>query len=105
MMAERVKTGNLKEAAAQALGEEPKRYIVQGVEVELSDDAFDDMEVVDLLDDIDGGQMTKFPKLFKALFGDDYPRIKGELGEGGRLSVTRAAEFFGELMEAANSKN
>ena len=99
-----------KEEKAKAIRkvEGPRRVRVRalGVDVEVDTDVFDDFDLVDDLGALQDGDIFVLPRLLKNLFGEDFPRIRRELADSdGKLTATRAAEFFGEVIKEANAKN
>lgn len=79
---------------------------VMGLEVEISPDVFDDFDVIEDFGRMQDGDIFVFPKLVKILFGDDFNRIRKHLeGDDGRLTVTKATEFFTEVIKAVEAKN
>ncbi len=73
---------------------------VDGVSVTVSPDALDDFELLDDLSGLQDGNAAKLPSILRRLAGDDYKRILDELrGDAGRVSVKRATEFIGDLIQ------
>lgn len=67
-----------------------------------------DMETLELLADIDEGNLFASVKLMRHLLGDDqYRNVKASLRKEGRTSVTDMVSFMGDLFEAIGgaSKN
>lgn len=83
---------------------------VDGIEVRAS--AFDvreDIEFMEALADSedpeldDGERLRAVVKLFRLVFGTDYPRIKRELRakNGGELTIGQLTSFMAETIQAA----
>lgn len=84
----------------------PINVTVMGVEVSVAQDVLDDLDTLDMLDELQEGNIFKLKKLLTCLFDDDWKRIHSELrDEKGRVTATKAVEFFQELLEVLNSKN
>ena len=86
---------------------------VDGIEVDVTPESFDDIDVVEAIADgndpaaDENAQNAALFRLFRALFGPDYQRIKRELRakNDGRLTTAQMAEFFNHLLEAVGAKN
>lgn len=79
---------------------------VMGVEADVDMRVFDDLDLVDMLDDFQNGDALKFKKILKRIFRDQADSVFAELrGERGVLPVSRASEFFVAVMEAVEAKN
>lgn len=77
-----------------------------GITVEIAENAFDDFDVIEDFGKMQDGDIFVFPKLVKSLFGDDFARIRKHLqNEEGKLTVTKATEFFTEVIKEVGAKN
>lgn len=91
--------------AAKAAAEkaEPIRVTVGGIEVEVSRETLaDDLDTLEMLSDVDGGNVLAMPRLLRHVFGDEqYGRVKAALaGEDGRTSLTAMSDFLGKVFAA-----
>ena len=90
-----------------------KPTIVDGIKVEVTADAFDDFEITECIADLydeestDGAKTAAAVKMYRIVFGEDFPRIKRELRakHGGKLTNEVMSEFMAEVIEAVNAKN
>ena len=82
-----------------------KEVEVMGVKVKVDVDALDDVDVLDLLGELNDGNVFGLNKLLKILFKDDYQRIRETLSVDGRFKASTASEFLVGVLEAANQKN
>ncbi len=84
-----------------AASEEGKTLAVEvdGIPVVINRDAFsDDIETLELLADVDDGNVFAIVKLMKRIFGDEqYTNIKASLRKDGRTSVTDMVTFMGSV--------
>lgn len=86
---------------------------VDGIEVDVTPESFDDIDVVEAIADCndptvdDAAHTSAVFRLFRAVFGSDYARVKRELRakNGGALTTDQMAEFFNRVLEAAGVKN
>lgn len=77
-----------------------------GIEVTIDTDRFDDLELIDMMDDVQEGDPLKVGKILKKILGKDWKRVyDGLRGDDGVVPASRAMQFFGEVMEAAGAKN
>lgn len=80
---------------------EEMRAVVMGIDVRLDPKTFDNLELLDALDEVNEGNALKIPKVMKMIFGDDWNDVKNKLrNEKGVVTTTKASEFLVELMEA-----
>ena len=86
--------------------EDLKTVTVDGVEVTIDLAVFDDIEFLETIADIDGGDGAKLVALLKNTFGkEDYARIKKELkGDKKRLKISDLVAWFGKVMQALGQK-
>ena len=79
---------------------------VMDVTVTLDKDVFDDFDIIDLMAEMQDGNAFALTRLIKAVFGDDFARIREELSDkDGKLTVSKASEFFVAVMEGFQAKN
>lgn len=77
-----------------------------GIEVTIDKDRFDDIELIDMMDDVQDGDPLKVGKILKKILGSDWKRVYDELRDDrGVVPASKAMEFFGDVMEAAEAKN
>lgn len=81
---------------------------VDGIAVRVERETLDDIEVMELLGEMQGGNVLVLPRLMRLVFGEEqYADIKAALAEGGRTSAKAVARFFSEafreLGEAAKN--
>lgn len=90
-----------------------KPTVVDGIKVEVTADAFDDFEITECVADLydedadDGAKTTAAVKMYRLVFGADFPRIKRELRakNGGKLTNEAMSQFMAKVIEAVNAKN
>lgn len=93
-------------AIREAEGAEVVSVIAMGIEVTVDANAFDDFDMIEDIGKLQGGDIFALPRIVKKLFADEWPRIREHLSDkNGKLTATRATEFFGAVIEAANEKN
>lgn len=81
-----------------------RNVTVDGLSLRIPKDAFDDMEVADLLGEMEDGNIFAFPKLAKRIFGDEYKKVIEHLkGKDGRTKVSDACDFFNKTMKAIHA--
>lgn len=69
----------------------------------LTGDMLDDIDVLDLVSQVDAGQIGKVPALFRAVFGEDgYRAIKAALAVDGK---TKASDMLAWFRGQAAAKN
>lgn len=86
---------------------------VDGIELSVTPETFDDIDVVEAIADCndptsdDAARTSAVFRLFRAVFGADYTRVKRELRakNGGKLTTDQMADFFNRVIEAAGAKN
>lgn len=94
------------EAIRSAEGTDKITVTAMGISVEIDENALDDFDMVEDLGKLQDGDIFVMPRLVKNLFGDGFADIRAQLSdENGKLTATKAAEFFGAVLEAASAKN
>ena len=79
---------------------------IAGVSVSLDKGVFDDLELLDMLDDIDGGNGLKLMKCMRKVFGADWQKVADAISESdGRIPVEPAARAFAEAIKAVGKGN
>lgn len=78
---------------------------VKGITLRITKDVLDDIETVDLLSEVQNGNIFAFPKLAKKVFGEEgFKKVKEGLADAdGRTRVSAVIEFFGEVFTACNA--
>ncbi len=77
-----------------------------GIHCKVDMNVFDDMDLLDLLDEFQNGSVTKFKKILKAILADEFERVYEQLrDENGRVTATIASEFFQSVFEQVEAKN
>lgn len=83
--------------------ETPVTVNVKGIDVTVDKEVMNDIEVVELLGEVQDGNIFAFPKLCKRVFGDQYPKVKSALAnKAGITTAMSMTEVFKELMEKMN---
>ncbi len=75
---------------------------VRGIPVRVERDALaNDIDTLELLADIDGGNVLKLVRLMQHVFGEEqYAEIKKSLAKDGRTTVSDMTDFMGEVFAA-----
>ena len=69
----------------------------------LTADMIDDVDVLELISEVEAGNIVKVPVLFRRLFGDDgYDAIKAHLAKDGKTKASDLIAWFGEQAAAKN---
>ena len=69
----------------------------------LTADMLDDVDVLELISDVDAGNIVKVPALFRAIFGEEgYRAIRAELAVDGKTKASALVEWFKEQAVAKN---
>lgn len=77
---------------------------VRGINLKVPKDALDDIELVELLADLQEGNVFAFPKAARIVFGDQYKEVMTDLaGKDGKTKASDAAKFFTEVMTAISA--
>ena len=77
---------------------------VQGFTLTIDPDVFDDLDVLDTLDQINEGNPLRTAGLLRKLTGDQYDAARDALRDPdtGRIPIKVATDFFTEIMKALN---
>lgn len=71
-----------------------------GIAVEIRTDALDDYDVLCAIDEAGADSLRGMLVFVRAVLGDEYDRVIGELRDGdGHLPMSRVAEFVNEVQE------
>jgi hypothetical protein len=64
-------------------------------------DALDDLELLDMIEEFDAGNVLVFPKLLKHICGSDYAAVMNEMRDKatGRVTISAGREFFVRVMD------
>ena len=85
--------------------EQPKELLTinsHGITVEVDTDKFNDLEMFDMIDDIQSGNVFRMPKLMRYIFGDQHKAIlEGLRNESGVVTAESATEFLLEVLQQA----
>lgn len=95
-----------KQAVAEEV--EPTSHTVSalGIEVTIDANVFDDVDLLDMLDDFQNGEPFKFKKILVRIFGDQADSVFAQLrNENGKVTASHASEFFTAVMDEVNAKN
>lgn len=77
-----------------------------GIEVTVDPNVFDDIELIDMMDDVQEGDALKVGKVLKRVLGDQYTHVFDCLrNKRGVVPASKATKFFVQLMEKAGAKN
>lgn len=88
-------------AIREAEGAGKVTVTVMGITVTIDENAIDDFDIVEDLCKLQDGDIFVLPRLVKNLFGDDFADIRKKLSDkNGKLTATKAAEFFAAVLEA-----
>ena len=88
-------------AIREAEGADKVTVTVMGITVTIDENAIDDFDIVEDLCKLQDGDIFVLPRLVKNLFGDDFADIRKKLSDkNGKLTATKAAEFFAAVLEA-----
>lgn len=82
-------------------------FELRGVEFEgIDDSVFNDLDLLDMVDDIVDGNVLKIKKVLKKMLGDQWSKAYEAIrGGDGVARADDAAEFLAELFEAVGAKN
>jgi len=80
---------------------EAQEITVRGVTLKVSDDIFDDLDLLDALDQINEGNGLRIAGALRKVAGDKYNELRNVLRdkETGRIPVAAAGEAFLEIMQ------
>jgi len=71
-----------------------------GITVEVDQDKFNDLELFDMIDEVQSGNVFKMPKLMKRIFDKQYDLVmEGLREESGVVSADTASEFLIEVLK------
>ena len=71
-----------------------------GVTVEVDQEKFNDLELFDMIDEIQSGNVFKMPKLMRRIFDDQHEAVlDGLRSESGIVTADRASEFLIEVLQ------
>lgn len=78
---------------------------VEGIGLRIPKDVIDDIEVVELLGEVQDGNIFSFAKLAKLMFGEEgYKKVKDGLADkSGRTKVSDMSDFFTKVLTACNA--
>lgn len=77
---------------------------IRGVEFHVDMSVFDDLDILDMVDDIMGGNPFKLKKLIAAIFRDEADKAFDLMrGEDGRIKASDSDTFMAEIFEAIGS--
>ncbi|MBX9035031.1 hypothetical protein HCH03_13905 [Gordonibacter massiliensis] len=83
-----------------------ERVSVMGIDVDVDMRVFDDIDLLDMLDDFQNGDALKFKKILNRIFREQSEEVFDKLKDArGLVTVSRASEFFVAVMEAVDAKN
>jgi len=72
-----------------------------GVTVKVDPSAFNDLEVFDLIDEVQSGNVFKMPKLMRRIFGSQYESVLDGLKDDvGIVAADKASEFLIEVLSS-----
>lgn len=70
-----------------------------GITVKVDQEKFNDLELFDMIDEIQSGNVFKMPKLMRCIFGDDHQMVlDGLREESGVVTADKASEFLIEVL-------
>ena len=76
---------------------------VRGIALKIPKDALDDIGLVELLGDMQDGDIFAFPKAAKMLFGESYADVIAGLADAnGKTRLSDTVEFFNEVLTACS---
>ena len=83
--------------------EQPKELLTinsHGVTVEVDPDKFNDLELFDMIDDIQSGNVFRMPKLMRRIFDEQHGKVlEGLRNESGIVTADIASEFLIEVLQ------
>lgn len=76
---------------------------VRGIPCTMDEEPLNNIEVLEVISEIESGDITKLPKFFTVLFGEEqYENIKDSLrNDDGICRVNTLVEFYRESIDAA----
>ena len=83
---------------------QPKKELVtinsHGVTVQVDRNKFNDLELFDLIDEIQSGNVFKMPKLMRCIFDEQHAMVlEGLRDENGIVTADKASEFLVEVLQ------
>lgn len=94
-----------KKQAEAALADDPRTITVQGIDLTINPEVFDDFELLGDIRRLDRGDTTSvmaMPAALEALLGaEQYRTVLNHLrGKNGRVTLESGADFIGDLFKA-----
>ncbi|MCL2403664.1 MAG: hypothetical protein FWC86_05520 [Coriobacteriia bacterium] len=93
---------NVQAANAQEANTQNKKFITitsHGITVKVNRDKFNDLELFDMIDEIQSGNVFKMPKLMRLIFEDQHDLVMDGLrNEEGIVTADSASEFLVEVL-------
>lgn len=90
----------------QTEGQSLKKLITissHGITVKVSQDKFNDLELFEMIDEIQSGNVFKMPKLMRRIFDDQHEMVlDGLRSESGVVTADKASEFLIEVLQQIN---
>lgn len=84
-----------------------KKVEIDGYKLEFDQNNLNDVEVFELINDIDNGEVQKTATLIKLLLGEgEYDKIKNYFKEKyGRFTISKLTEVYIAIFQSANPKD
>lgn len=84
-----------------------KTVEIDGYKLEFDQNNLDDVEVFELINDIEEGEVQKTVKLLKLLLGEnEYNKVKDYfVNKYGRFSINKLTEVYTTIFQGANPKD
>lgn len=84
-----------------------KKVEIDGYKLEFDQNNLDDVEVFELINDIEEGEVQKTVKLLKLLLGEnEYNKVKDYfVNKYGRFSINKLTEVYTAIFQGANPKD
>ena len=74
-----------------------------GLTVKVDQDKLNDLELFDMIDEIQSGNIFKMPKLMKRIFDDQHAMVlEGLRDKNGIVTADKASEFLVEVLQQIN---
>ena len=94
------------EQGGQREKQAPKNLISitsHGITLELDQEKFNDLELFDMIDEIQSGNVFKMPKLMRHIFGDQHKVVlDGLRNDQGIVTADKASGFLIEVLQQIN---
>ncbi|MCL2870764.1 MAG: hypothetical protein FWE26_03950 [Coriobacteriia bacterium] len=91
------------QASNQPSNQPDKRLVTiasHGITVQVDQDKFNDLELFDMIDEIQSGNVFKMPKLMRRIFDDQHQMVlNGLREENGIVTADKASEFLVEVLQ------